>query len=300
MPVPDFQTIMRPLLEILAEQSPLDKLSVQAGVADRLGVTAEQQHELIPSGITSRFASNCGWAASHLVQAGALTRPGRGELAITERGLELLQASAGPVTMKRLMTYPEYRVFRGIEAPPVRELGGEVSSNEAEQDAPEEAVRLSATRHRNAIAADLLDRLKNIDPTVFEKVVLELLVKLGYGTALHTGRSGDGGIDGLILMDRLGLDRIYVQAKRWKEATVGRPVVNAFHGSVNNPAGCKMVLVTTSLFTDDAKKFAEEAGMALVDGPMLAELMLDARLGVHVEKTYPLFSLDFDYFGEVG
>jgi restriction system protein len=238
----------------------------------------------------------------YLVRAGLLVRPRRGALQITERGLELLAESPERIDIPFLVNrYEEFRAWRNASRQAVENAspGGPATAPGALS--PEEALLSSYEQIRESVEADLLDRVRSVSPDRFEKLVLDLLLKLGYGGAfgsgIHLGRSGDGGIDGVIQQDKLGLDLIYVQAKRW-QGNVGPSTVREFAGALSAHRANKGVIITTSSFTAEAKKDAERmAGrIALIDGSQLASLMYEFDLGVSVVSTFVVKRPDSDYF----
>jgi restriction system protein len=248
MAVPDFQTIMLPLLNEVADGDEHRTADVINALAKYFSLSDEDREERLPSGRQSKFANRVGWARTHLSKAGLLASTGHGRFRITTRGLELLKTSPAAVTMSVLERYPEYIAFRtpGSAAPPAEP--GETPQT------PEEVIASSYEEFLRALSEDLLQQVKQRSPEFFENLVVDLLVKMGYGGSLleagrSIGRSGDGGVDGIIKEDKLGLDVLYVQAKRW-ESSVGRPLVQAFAGSLEGHRARKGVMITTSKFTD--------------------------------------------------
>ena len=299
MAIPDFQTLMRPLLEGVATHPQTDLNTLTVAIGQQFRLTPAELTELLSSRRQTRFANRCSWAISHLVQAGLVTRPLRGKLAATERGRALLKENDEPINMKRLMIFPEYRIFRGQSGDePLLGHSTIITAQASSETSPDEVMRTASEQHRSAVAGDLLDALKKITPEALEVVALDLLVKLGYGrnnkSIRHLGGSGDAGIDGIVTLDKLGLDSVYIQAKLW-DRPVGRPEVQRFVGALLSDKRAKGVFVTTSTFTAEAIDFARTSGIALVDGPTLASLMIESGLGVHEEAIYKAYSLDSDY-----
>jgi len=296
MAVPDFQALMLPLLNIAGDgqEHSLDGAIEALGVQFDLG--EEDRKELLPSGRQAKFDNRAGWARTYLKKAGLLESTGRGKFRITERGLDVLKGNPASIDVKFLSRFPEFLEFRKATK---REPEGEETGQ-----TPEEALELGYQNLRRNLAEDLLERIKGCSPRFFEKLVVDLLVEMGYGGSRKdagqaVGQSGDGGIDGIIKEDKLGLDVVYIQAKRW-EATVGRPTVQAFAGSLEGQRARKGVLITTSQFSPDAKDYVTriEKKIVLIDGEQLAQLMIDHGIGVTQVASYSVRKVDLDYFGE--
>jgi restriction system protein len=292
---------MLPLLEVLADGRERTAAECREALANRFSLTPEDLEARLRSGVNV-FADRVHWTATYLVKAGLLVRPRRGALQITERGLELLAESPERIDIPFLVNrYEEFRAWRNASRQAVENTspGGPATAPGALS--PEEALLSSYEQIRESVEADLLDRVRSVSPERFEKLVLDLLLKLGYGGAfgsgIHLGRSGDGGIDGVIQQDKLGLDLIYVQAKRW-QGNVGPSTVREFAGALSAHRADKGVIITTSSFTAEAKKDAERmAGrIALIDGAQLASLMYEFDLGVSVVSTFVVKRPDSDYF----
>lgn len=295
MSIPTFQEIMRPWLELASDGAEHTLQEVISSLADKMTLSPEERAEMLPSGFQGTFTNRVAWAATHLQKAHALARVGRGRYRITERGKSLL-AEHVPITTARLMQFPEYQEFKA--------RGKESAAPSADLDdtTPAEAIDSAIQAVRAAVAAELLDRIKASPPDFFERLVVDLLLKMGYGGSRRdagqaVGKSGDGGIDGVIKEDRLGLDAVYIQAKRW-EGSVGTSVVREFAGTLDFHKANKGVLITTSTFTADAKLFTQSIGkrIVLIDGVMLAELMIDNEVGVITESTYRLVRVDQGFF----
>lgn len=268
-------------------------------MAEQFGISEEEMKELLPSGRQTRFRNRIGWALTHLRKAGLLESTGRGKFRIAERGLEALRKNLSHLDMKYLEKFPEYLEFRGIGE--TGEAGKELLPEESLP--PEERLEAAYRELTRELAQDLLERVKSCSPEFFERLVLELLVRMGYGgsvrdAAQRVGRTGDGGIDGIIKEDKLGLDVLCIQAKRW-QGPVGVGVVREFAGSLLDRKARKGVLITTSFFTSDARDFAERVGnIVLIDGEKLAELMIEHGVGVTEIAQYSLKKIDSDYFEE--
>jgi restriction system protein len=301
MTVPDFQSLMLPIMKIAADGKEHINSEVWEALAVEFELTDDDLKERLSSG-QSTFKNRAAWARSHLKMGDLTENTGRGTFRITERGQAVLKCNPQRIDARFLMQFPDYDLNRGR---PRRESLGETrTESETEIQTPEEKLESIYQDMRHKLADDLLDRIKNSSPDFFEELVVNLLVTMGYGGNLYDagkaiGRSGDGGIDGMIKEDKLGLDAIYIQAKRW-ESTVGRPVVQAFVGSLEGVRARKGVLITTSQFSPDAREYVNRIGMkiVLIDGHELADLMIDYGVGVSPHATYIVKRVDLDFFGE--
>lgn len=303
MPIPDFQTIMLPLLRVAEDGQSHYIHDAVNELATHFSLTDEEKSKLLSSGQQPVFYNRVGWARTYLKKAGLLEDPKRGYFRITERGKDVLHEAPDRVDMKYLQRFPEYVEFRQTTREPSEE---QVSDEDLEGLTPEEALEDSYQRIRRDLADELLAYVLNSTAGFFEKLVVELLVKMGYGgsqrdAARAVGQSGDEGIDGIIDEDRLGLDTIYVQAKRWKsDSSVGRPEIQKFVGALQGKRAKKGIFITTSRFTNDARDYARniDTKVVLIDGSRLTELMIDYGVGVTSRTAYEIKSLDTDYFGE--
>lgn len=310
MPIPDYQSLMVPVLAELGDGRERLLRDVRDQVATKLQLTDADLAEMLPSGRQSVFANRANWAHVYLKQAGLLQTVRRGVYQITERGRQVLRERPEAINNSYLRQFPEFlefleRAFRSGSAEETTPNPATPAVNlELGSQTPDEQVREGYRRARSGVAAELLDRMWRVTPAFFEKLVVDLLVAMGYGgshddAASVIGRSGDEGIDGIIKEDKLGLENIYIQAKRWKEnSTVGRPDIQQFAGALQGQKARKGVFITTSSFTRDAREYAKavQATIVLIDGPQLAELMLDHGVGVSVQETIKLFKIDEDYF----
>lgn len=306
MPVPDFQTLlMRPLLDEYATGGERPIADVRAVLAMRLGLSEEELAERLPSGLARTFNNRVGWAATYLYRVGLLARPRRSVYAITGRGREVLAANPDRVDLGVLSQFPEFAQFRKASgARRTRRGAGVATTVVTETATPEERIDAAYQELRQALIAEVRDRISAVSPTAFEDLVLDVLHAMGYGdgtehSRLRTGASGDAGIDGVIREDRLGLDVVYVQAKRW-EATVGRPVVQGFVGALQGARASKGIIFTASAFSGEAQEYAASVSprVVLVDGERLAALMIDHNVGVSDRETYAVKRVDSDYFGD--
>jgi restriction system protein len=301
MPVPDFQSMMLPVLQALADGKPHSIREVSDAVAAAMGVSEADRQERLPSGDQTKWANRIAWVGTHFNFAGLITRPMRAHVQITERGQQLLRTNPKKIDLRTLQQYPEYQAARR----PRKENDDRGSEPEEERKAPPlETLEKSHDELRKALASELLELVKAKPPVFFERLVLQLMHRLGYGSlisdaAQHLGGSGDGGVDGLIKEDKLGLDVIYIQAKRW-ETPVGSKVVREFLGALDQAGAKKGVLITTSSFTKDAQAplGRSDKQISLVDGQMLAEMMIEHNLGVAPYRTFEVKKVDSDFFEE--
>jgi restriction system protein len=293
---------MRPLLAFHDDGRPHARADIREAVAEEFRLTPEERAETIASGPT-RFTNRVTWATTYLAQAGALERPSRGVTRITDRGRTLLAEHPNRIDRSVLAQFEEYQDFRarsrrrriGEPAPPVE--GGDDAT-------PEELIENAHRELRAALADDILLRVLERDDRFFEELVLKLLVALGYGgriegAAERLGQAGDGGVDGVIREDRLGIDVIYVQAKRWaRDRQVGPKHIREFIGALHDIEANKGVFITTSTFSSEARNLAQRRRVVLIDGTELAEHMIDVNVGVATTETYALKKIDVDFFDD--
>jgi restriction system protein len=308
MAVPDFQSLTLPVLKEFADGSEHPTKEIRERVARQLGLSAEDIAENLPSGGQTRFANRVAWAHVYMKQAGLLESVRRGVYRITPRGREVLASPPPQINLHFLERYPEYLEFRARQYPTTANVEAtSVEPNEKPEASiltPDEQIRAGYQLLKANLAAQLLERVRQASPSFFEELVVEVLVKMGYGgsqedAAQVVGKSGDGGIDGIIKEDRLGLESIYVQAKRW-EATVGRPTIQQFAGALHGNRARKGVVITTSNFSREALDYVKslQTTIVLIDGPQLAEYMIEFGVGVTDVAAIKLKRLDEDYFGE--
>ena len=303
MTVPDFQSLMLPLLRLAGDDHEHTNSQTANALADEFALTEDEKNELLPSGRQARFDNRVGWARTYLQKAGLLERTGRGRFKISEQGRQVLAGNPESIDMKYLERFPAYIEWRDRS----RQSGQPGEGTSALTDAPqtpEETLEAAHQALRGALARELLERVRAETSRFFENLVIDVLVAMGYGgsrkdAAQAVGRSGDEGIDGIIKEDRLGLDVIYVQAKRW-EGTVGRPVVQSFAGSLEGHHARKGIMITTSDFSSGALEYVKriEKKIVLIDGETLAQYMVDHGVGVTPEATYTVHRIDMDYFEE--
>jgi restriction system protein len=298
--IPDFQTIMRPLLEHLADGAVKSNSETIDVLSKHFQLTDEDIAELLPSGQQPVFINRVAWAKAHLKKAGLLDSPSRGLYKVTPRGLEALAQSYQKINLKYLKQFEEYS------------HGNSGNSNAKEKDeqkpsdtlTPSEHIEIGYQRIREELEEELLAKIKESSPAFFERLVVELLVAMGYGGSRKDagqtlGQSGDGGIDGVIKEDRLGLDAIYIQAKHW-ESVVGRPEIQKFAGALQGQRARKGVFITTSGFSKEASDYVSmiENRIVLIGGKQLTGLMIDFGVGVSKIASYDVKRIDSDYFEE--
>lgn len=308
MPIPDFQTCMLPLLRFAVDGKEHQIKEASQHLALEFNLTEEEQNEFLPSGQQPVFINRIGWARSYLKKAGLLDNTRRGYFQITVRGQSVLKEPPPRITIKYLDRFSEFKEFwdkyrskRGAE----EDTTDAAEAEPAPGQTPHEALESAYARLRSEIAVEILQTLKGSDPSMFENIVVDLLVKMGYGgsrtdAGKAIGRSGDEGIDGIIKEDHLGLDNIYIQAKRWVDATVGRPEIQKFAGALQGQRARKGIFITTSEFSKEATDYVSriDSKIVLIDGKALAELMIDFGVGVTSVATYEVKKIDSDYFGE--
>lgn len=306
MAVPDYQSLMLPLLKFAAEQdAEISTGDAIEALGSKLGLTEDDLKEMLPSGLQSTLVNRVGWASTFMKKAGLLEATRRGYYRITPRGRELLAKNPKFINEKLLKQYPEFLAFLQLKGTRTGEKKDSTISAEAVTATPSEALENAYENLRDELANDLLTKVKKSSPSFFERIVVELLVKMGYGgsradAGKAIGRTGDGGIDGIIKEDKLGLDVIYVQAKRWDNNPVGRPDVMQFAGALQAQKANKGILITTSRFTDDARSYVTQIGskIVLIDGEQLTQLMIDHDVGVSTVSLYPVKKIDTDYFDD--
>jgi len=303
MDIPDYQSLMLPLLE-MAANGETSVPQAEAVLATKLGLSDEVREQMLPSGKQRVLHNRIHWAKFYLTKAGLLESPKRGRFVIAPAGRQVLANPPASLDTKYLLTIPAFRDFyRGGDASESVTAAAKVEPLSA---TPEEVVEAAYKAVHAALRADLLDRILQNSPSFFEQVIVELLVAMGYGgshrnASEQLGKSGDGGVDGVVNEDVLGLDRIYVQAKRYaKESTVGRPEIQAFTGSLVGLGATKGVFVTTSAFTSQAIEFAARIPqrVILIDGKRLTELMVEHGVGVRASRVLEFKRVDEDFFSE--
>ncbi len=307
--IPDYQTLMLPLLEELADQQEHELQELIKSLSDKFNLTDEERNELLPSGNQEIINNRVGWARTYLKKANLLTAPRRATFKITEQGLEVLKKKPTKIDVKFLQGLDDFKKWQtSYQATYQNKKDNETSEEnitEIEQGkTPEELLDYSFQKLKDELALELIERIKNCSPGFFERLVIDLLIKMGYGGSRKEagqiiGKSGDGGIDGIIKEDKLGLDTIYVQAKKW-ENTVPVGQVRDFAGSLLSKKAKKGIFISTSNYPKGAYEFVAsiEPKIVLIDGKELAELMILHNVGMATKSIYELKKLDLDYFEE--
>jgi restriction system protein len=304
MAIPDFQSLFRPVLTAVGDGQIWTLAAVRDEIAATLGITADERLERYGSG-GRRYDSRVHWAVTYLAAAAAVTRVGRGQIQITDRGRELAADGPERITVRYLMRYPEFAEFYE-RATASRRRPAENEASEAESETPAvdplEQISQSVDEIAAAVSSELLERIKAQPPDFLERIILDLMVAMGYGGTLghaeHLGGSGDEGFDGVIHQDALGLERVYLQAKRFTDRTVGRPDIQGFAGALQGAGATRGVFITTSRFSSEARDFASRlpARVVLIDGPELGRLLVQYRVGVQVKHTFDVVEVDDDTF----
>ena len=293
---------MRPLLEAHADGMEHLNRDLVTRLGEQFGLTDEERREMLPSGGARLFDNRIGWAKSHIMQAGLLAAPRRAISIITERGRQALRLQPERIDLRILNEYEEYREFRSRRKTTGDEVTDTTELEIQDSQTPEELLENAYLQVRRQIESELLAQLKSSPPDFLERVVVDLVVRMGYGGSRKDagealGRSGDEGIDGIIKEDPLGLDIIYLQAKRW-EGSVGRPEIQKFAGALQGQRARKGIFITTSTFTADALEYTSriETKIILIDGLRLSKLMFDHGVGVATASNYEVKRIDSDYF----
>jgi restriction system protein len=300
MPIPDFQTLFLPVLKLFSDQQEHSRTDFIEQLGKAFGLNQEEMSDTLPSG-QKRFSNRINWALLYLTKSGLLESTRRGYRKITQRGKEVIQSNLLRIDTNYLMRFPEFIKFH----PPVKKVSDEPTSPKPiEPLTPEEQLQKVYLELRNELADEILGRLKSCHPSYFERIVIDVIVKMGYGgsrldAGKVIGKSGDGGIDGIIKEDKLGLDTIYIQAKRW-DNTVGRPEIQKFVGALTGQRAKKGLFITTSTFSNEAMEYASNIDMkvVLIDGETLAQYMIDYGVGVSVAAAYEVKRIDSDYFSD--
>jgi restriction system protein len=301
MSVPGFQKTLLPILKYVSDGQPHRPADTHAHVLTQFDLSEADLNDRLPNGRT-RLMDRVLWAITYLRKSGLIESVSWGVFRITERGKALLAEKPTTLGLKDLERYPEYLEFRNRSRTEGKAAETEVTNS---QVTPEEELQKTFAAIRARLEVDLLDALKTTSPTYFEKVVVNLLVAMGYGGSVEdagstTKRTGDDGVDGVIKEDRLGLDVIHIQAKRWTTNTVGRPDIQNFAGSLEGQRGRKGVFITTSSFSNDAREYVSriEKKIILIDGQELARLCVDFGIGVTDDTSYVVKKIDKDFFDE--
>lgn len=302
MSIPDYQSIMLPLLKIVQDNKEYSGKDVLPQLELIFKLTEDEKRKLLPSGSQRIFQNRLAWAQAYLKMAEFIESTRRGYFRITQRGKDVLRNNPPKIDRLFLLQFPEFKLK--IEEANKGKTEESVTEEQTIKATPDELIENGYQKIRSELISEVLGKIKTCSSSFFEKLVVDLLLKMGYGGSRiehsHvTGKSGDEGIDGIIKEDRLGLDVIYIQAKRW-EGTVGRPEIQKFVGALEGQKAHKGVFITTSKFTNDAIDYASKVGtkVVLLAGDELAELMIDYGVGVSVKQQYEIKKIDSDYFTE--
>ncbi len=305
MAIPDYQSIMLPILQLAADGAEHRRRDSIQTMAKSFNLTEEELTTLNPGGSDYVFANRFGWACTFLKKAGLIRAAGWGKFQITSEGQALLASHPAKIDLTALKQYPKFRDFYGGAAPDVEDSTEAVSESEPTEETPEELIASAHASLQKLVQAELLAKIAEATPKFFERLVVNLLQAMGYGgpaadTAQVLGKPHDGGIDGVIKQDKLGLDLIYIQAKKWKDTTVGSSEVQSFVGALAGVQARRGVFVTTSKFSQDALAYAQslENRVILIDGNRLTALMFEHGLGVTTLNTYAVKRVDNDFFDE--
>ena len=313
MPIPEFYYFIKPALELHKDSLPATMKQLESILARQFSVTQKESEELLPSGRSTRLYSRVQWALTYLRQAKLLKSVGRGVNQITPRGSDFLLNSPDVIKPSDLLIFPEFVLFqqRNKAAPDVSLVTSTINffgtgPTDTDKITPEESIEAAYQILNDALAQEILEKVKAMPPVFFEQLIVQLMLSLGYGGTMSDagqtlGKSGDGGVDGVIKQDKLGLDKIYLQAKRWTEGSVGSKEVQAFVGALSGQGASKGVFITTSTFSKAAKDYTKlnhAFKVSLVDGLELASLMVDHNLGVALVKRYDIKRIDSDFFDE--
>lgn len=302
MAIPDYQSLMLPLLKFVSDKKVYSLRDAIEALGQEFKLTEADLAEMLPRARQSRFYNRVAWAGTYLRKASLLNSPRRGRFQITQRGLDVLKHPPQQINVAFLEQFAEFVEFRTRRE---EEEDDKVEATAVvEQQTPEEAIEAAYQNLRQSLADEILQTVKSCSPSFFERLVVDVLVKMGYGgtrkdAGKAIGRSGDDGIDGIINEDRLGLDVIYIQAKKW-ENVVGRPEIQKFAGALQGQRAKKGIFLTTSTFTKEAQEFASriDSKITLINGETLSQLMMDYNVGVNLLASYELKRLDSDYFIE--
>lgn len=300
MSVPDYQTLMLPLLNRTSDGQEHTLPSLVDALAAEFRLTDPERRELLPSGGQFLFDNRVGWARTYLKKAGLVASPKRGIIQIAERGRQVLREKPARVDNKLLRRFPEFLEFQNSKTDE-KETSGTVD----EPLDPQESIEAGYQRIKKQLSSELLVRIKSASPRFFERLVVELLLKMGYGGSRKDfgeaiGKPGDRGIDGVIKEDKLGLDMVYIQAKRWDNAPVGSKEIQAFVGALHGKKARKGVFITTSDFSKAAHEYVREIQdkVILINGEELADLLIEHGVGVSTVATYDIKKVDLDFFSE--
>ena len=303
--IPDFQAIMLPLLKLMSDDETRSTSDVVNLLSKDFNLTEDELNEFVPSGQQKVFVNRVSWTKSYLKMANLIEPTKKSYFKITEKGKEILKQFPNELNLKILKQLPDFQNHQGYRNEKQALSNSTIPVKEDNLlETPEEQIESGYQKILDSLELEVLSKLKTVNPYFFERIVVELLVKMGYGGSIQDagkaiGKSGDEGIDGIIKEDKLGLDVIYIQAKRW-EGVVGRPEIQKFVGALAGQRAKKGVFITTSYFTKEALEYAlqMDTKIILIDGEKLSQYMIDYNLGVSVQNTYEIKKIDSDYFEE--
>jgi restriction system protein len=302
MAIPDYQTIMLPLLKFAGDNQEHSLRDAVDYLAGEFELSEEELKEMLPSGTQRLFNNRVAWALTYIRKAVLVESPKRGIFKITDRGQQVLSQGLEKIDSKFLNQFPEFVEFKSIKKKPAEKAV--IPTKEIDDTNPEETLEAAYQELHDELASELLQTVKQCAPDFFERLVIDVMIKMGYGGSRKEagqaiGKVSDGGIDGIIKEDKLGLDIIYIQAKRW-EGTVGRPEIQKFAGALQGQRARKGIFITTSNFTKDALDYVEniDTKIILIDGQRLAELMIAYNVGANTTAIYEVKKIDSDYFIE--
>lgn len=300
MAIPQFKYFILPFLQHLSDNKEHTMKEVEDGLAAKFNLSESQLAQITPSGRMTIFSNRVGWAKTYLKKAGLIDAPKRALFKITQEGQKVLAQKPEVIDPKFLEKFNSFRKFQYGNGEETAQEKSETSEN-----TPEEIMEVGYQSIVKELQSELLTNLKSQAPSFFERLVIDLLLKMGYGgyrkdAGEPTGRGGDEGIDGIINEDKLGLDTIYIQAKRWGDSVVGRPEIQKFVGALGGKHAKRGIFITTSKFTKDALDYVKglDVKVILIDGDQLAKLMADYNVGVQVVASYEIKKIDSDYFPE--
>lgn len=304
--IPRFYEMFKPMLEFLKDGKVHSMVEVKEYIANYFNLSEKEKNEMLPGGSETRLNNRVYWARTYLAKAGLVEIPERGKAKITERGLKVLEENPSVIDVKFLFKFPEFKQFQTKSKE--KETGGTPQGGREETEkSPEEIIEEKINEINEAVKGELLDKILKLPPQFFERLVLDLIVKMGYGGSFEEaskllGKVGDEGVDGVIKEDLLGLDNVYLQAKRWsKDTVIGRPEIQKFVGALHGKGAKKGIFITTAKFSSDAFDYAEsikDMKIILIDGDKLLDYMLKYNVGVETKRTIEIKKIDEGYFEE--
>lgn len=304
MAIPDYQSFLLPYLKLAGDNQIHSCREAYQILREQCNLSEDEKRQMLPSGQQTIVDNRIGWARTYLKKAGLINQPKRGLFQITERGKNVLRQNLEKIDLEFLTQFPDFQEFRAKRNKPNDESDTQEELTPIDRKNPIERLEDAYQEVINDISQELLDTVKDVSPSFFEKLVIDLLVKMGYGGSRKdagqaVGRSGDEGIDGIIKEDRLGLDTIYIQAKRW-DSVVGRPEIMKFAGALQGQRAKKGIFITTSNFTKDALAYASniDSKIILINGESLTQLMIEHNVGISTASIYEIKKIDSDYFEE--